>query len=83
MKASQVFNKTAPVVDNLYNRWQDEQQYEEWKDYAKVLKKSVQDAGGVFVKATSQPFEVFFKSAEGTFKIKVNGSNIKLYSVKE
>jgi len=84
MKANKVFNQTAPVMDNLYERWQDEQQYEEWKDYAQVLKKSVQDAGGVFVKATNQPFEVVFKSAgEGTFKIKVNGGNIKLYSIKE
>jgi len=82
MKANEVFNHVAPIVDALYARWADENQYEDWSDYEKVLQKYVESRGMVFVKATHSPFEVVFESVgEGKFKIKCKGNKIILYNV--
>ena len=79
MKVDKIFDKVAPLIDNLQARWGDECEYEPWSDYVKVLRKSVKDAGGELVRASNKPFAVTFKVVgEGTFKIVVNGNEIKM-----
>ena len=56
-----------PLI-NLYNRWQDEKQYEDFKDYQKVLQEifNTKIKGKdtqctlTFTKATSRPFGIQF-----------------------
>lgn len=46
---------------NLYDRWEDEKMYEDWKDYERVMKNLVETCGGVEnpkVKGTKRPFGV-------------------------
>jgi len=47
----------------LYDRWQDEKQYEDFGDYAKFMERSFDGYPGLkFVKATKRPFGVQFMS---------------------
>ena len=78
-KVNKIFDKVAPLIDSLQARWQDEHEYENWNDYVKVLRGSIQDAGGKFIRASNKPFGVTFSVVrEGKFKIVVNRNNIKI-----
>jgi len=51
----------------LYGRWQDEKEYEDWKDYQEHFKKTfnamkelAKAKNAVFVKATKRPFGITF-----------------------
>lgn len=61
---------------NLYERWQDEKQYEDIKDY---LKRVQQDYANAY-KVTKRPFAFFFKCSDGNLKVSVKkqGGYIKL-----
>jgi hypothetical protein len=52
----------------LYLRWQDEKEYEDWRDYVKELAKL---AGPGFVSASQQPFG-FVTRPEGARAVRVS-----------
>ena len=49
---------------NLYDRWEDEKMYEDWKDYERNMKSLVEVCSGIDnpknVKGTKRPFGVKF-----------------------
>lgn len=47
----------------LYERWQDEKEYEDWNDYAKAMKNAVEAKGDIKINmlgATHRPFGIRF-----------------------
>ena len=49
--------QTQTLMANLYERWQDEKEYEDFADYEKVIKEAVDKIGGItFIKGTKRPF---------------------------
>jgi hypothetical protein len=53
--------KFENVFVNLYTRWMDEKEYEDIKDYEKVLTPYVEGIGGEVIKMTKRPFGIQFK----------------------
>lgn len=61
-KISQLLlDKVEDMLDYLYERWQDEKEYEDFSDYEKVMRDAVGDG---FIKATKRPFG-FITQIEG------------------
>ena len=48
----------------LHDRWQDEREYEDWKDYIDAMRKIV-PADTTFVKASKRPFGFEVKTKDG------------------
>lgn len=67
-------NKHKESLSNLYFRWQDEQQYEDIKDYATALRKSTK---WNITKMTGRPFAVFIEANGGKYKVTVTQRGIK------
>ena len=63
------------ALTNLYNRWQDEKMYEDWKDYEKTMAHLLTTRGGIEnpqnVKGTKRPFGVKFDNDGYTIHIYV------------
>ena len=59
-----VVNKVfADNLISLYDRWEDEKMYEDWKDYERIMKDLVETCSGIDnpkVKGTKRPFGVKF-----------------------
>jgi len=63
--AHEVFEKMESDITYLYCRWQDEKEYEDFGDYTKRIKKSVEEFGVKFIKATKRPFGFVYCLDEG------------------
>ncbi len=50
---------------SLYERWQDEKEYEDFSDYAEVFKKKVPET----IKGTKKPFGFMIKCDNGTLHV--------------
>jgi hypothetical protein len=61
---SAFIKRVRDSVLDLYFRWQDEKQFEDFQDYAKAFK-SWLPAEFSFVKATKSPFGFQFQNARG------------------
>lgn len=46
------------TVENLRHRWEDEGDYEDWKDYEDALRVAVELAGMSYIESRQQPFGV-------------------------
>lgn len=53
------------VLAELYFRWQEEHQFEDFNDYIKIVKKAVEKRKLEFVKMTKEPFGPVIRLAEG------------------
>lgn len=78
-KALDIYKKLGPLMEELYFRWGEEKQYEDWKDYEKVFKKAVEDEGGVFLKCKNHPFSFTYNLEGCTYEVKLTS---KQYSYK-
>lgn len=63
LTAEAIEKELAPVVDRinrleyLYERWQDEKEYEDWGEYEKVMMKMVEDLPNiVYNRSWQKPF---------------------------
>jgi len=45
----------------LFARWQDEKEYEDFKEYEKIMAKEIEKVGVKFVKGSKRPFGVIFQ----------------------
>ena len=68
--------KTSDFLFSLYERWQDEKEYEDIADYLVAIQKSVPQAYAM----TKRPFGIKCKGSDGNLHafIKRNGSKIQL-----
>lgn len=59
----------------LYDRWQDEKEYEDINDYSASLITKMPD-GMEFVKMTKRPFGLQVKVGQSTYQIRVTASEL-------
>ncbi len=72
---SQLTNKMA----YLYDRWIDEREYEDFKDYANFMQKEAENIDGVkFIKATKMPFGFKFEFNSKKFHFTANSKLTKI-----
>jgi hypothetical protein len=57
-KANTIFNQMKEKICYLYDRWQDENEYEDFNEYKDVAKKHAESFGVIFVGMTKSPFAV-------------------------
>jgi len=65
-------NEVQTPMENLYCRWQDEKEYEDIRDYGRVLEPVIKKHGGKLEKMTKRPFGfvVIFQTQTGVVKVK-------------
>ena len=70
MEISKVLNNPTAVrvFSNLYDRWQDEKEYEDFNDYIAVMMKYMPN-GATLVKGTKRPFGVVINYGGATIHI--------------
>lgn len=78
MNANDFFATFGDHAANLYGRWQDEREYEDFADYVANIKREVEALGGVFVSATSRPFHITFELDGKRYKIKVTSRTVSM-----
>ena len=66
--ASDFFNKVHPVLENLYERWYYEKEYEDIKDYQKPLEPIARSRGIRIIKMTKRPFGFVFQINHRNFQ---------------
>jgi len=69
-------DKTSNFIFNLYERWQDEKEYEDIADYLTAIQKSIPQAYAI----TKRPFGIKCKGSDGNLHafIKRSGNTIQL-----
>jgi len=69
-------DKTSNFFFSLYERWQDEKEYEDIADYLTAIKKSIPEAYAI----TKRPFGIKCKGSDGNIHafIKQKGNAIQL-----
>jgi|TARA_R100000789_G_scaffold85668_1_gene81686 hypothetical protein len=60
----------------LYDRWQDEKEYEDFSLYIENVKNTVEQNGVEFISLKKRPFEVHIKKGEKEGMIKVTAKAI-------
>lgn len=65
----------------LWERWQDEKEYEDFADYQNVMKSAVEQEGGKFLKMTKRPWYVEFE-LQGVVKYMQKKGNYLSYGSK-
>lgn len=73
-KVKQLYSRLRTTLFNLYDRWQDEKDYEDIKDYGEVIKPKVVEVGAEFIKMTPLPFGFTFRLDGAVFQIKVTAT---------
>jgi hypothetical protein len=58
----------------LYDRWQDEKEYEDFTDYIEHAKGFIEEFGLIFVKMTKS-FKIVVRNLDTLVEIKINKSN--------
>jgi hypothetical protein len=66
---------------NLYYRWSDEKEYEDFNDYIVVMKAWVEKEGFEFIKGTKKPFGFKFKGDNHIIHMYKKGNTIKIEEV--
>ena len=59
-ETAKIANAVSSYLCNLYERWQDEKEYEDFNDYKACAKKAIENAGGTFVDLGKRPFRCIF-----------------------
>jgi len=57
-KATSIFNALQDRIFYLYERWQDEKEYEDFADYQKSAKERVEALGFGYIDMTKRPFAI-------------------------
>tara|TARA_R110000796_G_scaffold16726_8_gene52148 strand:+ start:166 stop:438 length:273 start_codon:yes stop_codon:yes gene_type:complete len=73
LQLDELFDNVAPTISNLLGRWKEESQFEDFADYAEVMKKAL-PAHATFIRATKRPFAVVFSLAGDDRKFQVFAS---------
>jgi hypothetical protein len=71
------FQEIADLLGNLYGRWQDEKDYENFSDYQERLQR---DFPYAITRMTKRPFAIWFIFRTREFQIKATSRQIKLTS---
>lgn len=75
-KIDQRVEQFVERMSYLYDRWQDEREYEDFNDYRDAMVKAVGVIRGKFVKAHKRPFGCTFVSEKGlSYRFKITSAH--------
>ena len=81
-KQKVVIKVSKNILINLYTRWCDEKEYEDFNDYEKLLKsyfnKHLKKKGINFIKGIKSPFGALFIIEGYKFKLGINSKRISI-----
>ena len=69
-------DRIVKKFDYLEGRWQDESEYEDFREYQQVAKKAVEKQGFRFVSLSERPMKLKFKGGGTDYTVRVKGSQI-------
>ncbi len=72
------FDEQKEFIGYLYDRWQDERDYEDIEEYAAALRKRAEKHGLKVVKAYRRPFGFTIKTNTDSYRIKVTRTKVSL-----
>ena len=75
-------SKIGNKLGYLYDRWQDEKEYEDWTDYETEMKKLVNNGDFVFVSSMKRPFGLKAKIEDWVVKFTVTSRDMGWSAVK-
>jgi len=78
---SKIKPEIVKVVEYLFDRWRDEWMYEDFDDYIKHAKETVEKQGGEFIHLKNKPFVLRYKKDDQTLDIKVNTKEVKVTQI--
>lgn len=82
MTTKELMNATSAKMFNIYDRWLDEHEYEDFKDYADYIKKIVSEFKDItFIKGTKMPFGFKFKFDEKLYQYRVTAKEISIKTI--
>ena len=68
-RINSMFHGIQDLLEQLYDRWRDEREYEDIKDYQKVLAEKLPE-GFTMIRATKRPFG---------FQVSVEGGTVQVF----
>lgn len=71
-KIDALYKSAADTLGYLYNRWQDEREYEDFADYENEMRKLL-PAGFVFWRGTKRPFGFRFMLDGNAYALEMTG----------
>lgn len=80
--ASDFFHDSVEKFGYLYNRWQDEMEYEDINDYQLPLNPIARKFGVTILKMNKKPFGCDFTVDGKTYKITVSATHMKCRRIK-
>lgn len=72
----EVINELAEFFGALYDRWQDEKEYEDFAEYRDAFNKSLDKRAATLVRMTASPFVVRFTCAGFLFNMKATAKEV-------
>ncbi len=73
-QARKIFEELENTMTNLYCRWQDEKEYEDFEDYKKIIADKLIPYDAKFLSMSKRPFAVKFQLSNATYEIKVSAT---------
>lgn len=80
--AADFFNESVDKFGYLYNRWMDEKEYEDIKDYQLPLNPIAKKFGVTILKMNKKPFGCDFTVDGKTYKITVSATRMQCHLIK-
>ena len=65
-------------VGYLYDRWQDEREYEDFAEYKKFARKEVEKHGATYKELRKSPFRLWFKKDKKEYRLTFKGTEVKM-----
>jgi len=73
-KANAVSEQMMPLLSNLWGRWQDEKEYEDWRDYENAIRIAVPLHPHPIIKISKRPFGVTFALGKYHIQLYINAN---------
>jgi hypothetical protein len=73
----------AQYFANLYDRWQDEKEYEDFADYRKALQAAVEKRGATVATFSSRPFRADIVAGDTRYVLKADARKVTVHSVEK
>ena len=83
MMNNQFLDKVEPTFRSLYERWQDEKEYEDFAEYREVMKKLITEHGAEFLDMTKRPFAFKYTLNGEKFELRMTATRSSLFSFKK
>ena len=74
-RSKDLLEKVIARLGYLYDRWQDEKDYEDFADYKGNIKRLLNDEGAKFIGLKQRPFELTYEDAYADRKVIVRATS--------